>query len=94
MKKTFELFLSAKQEDWQTEPSFNVFQNEMQDYGYVTVSKFSIDVEIPDDFDIRQPMIDALEVQRKKAMADFEMLMAAIEGKIASLRCIEHKGVA
>ena len=64
---------------------------DMSEYGYAKVKQVSIDVDIPDDFDIREPMISVFEQKRKKAIADHQMLMNAIDGEIQKLRCIEHK---
>ncbi len=56
-----------------------------------TVCEVFTSHDIPDDFDPRPQMIAALEQQRRKAMADHEAFMNVIEGRIASLRAIEHK---
>jgi hypothetical protein len=71
-------------------PEFSIFPFEMTGADYATVKTVEIEMDIPDDFDPRPQQIAALEGQRKKAMADHEALMNMIEGRIQSLRAIEH----
>lgn len=73
------------------EPRFVLYPFLMEGEQYALVREMDVELDIPDDFDPRPQQIAALEEQRKKAMADYAALVNAIDGKIASLRAIEHK---
>lgn len=64
--------------------------SEDEDYR-LFIKEVDVELDVPDDFDPRPQQIAALEAQKKKAMADYQLLMDTLDGKIASLRCIEHK---
>ena len=92
MKVTAKHWLTRVQITPYCTPEFKLFPYNMTGTdGYVVVREQDVDLDIPDDFDARPQMIAALEEKRSKAMADHEALMNAIEGRIASLRAIEHK---
>lgn len=62
---------------------------EMTDYGYTTVMPFSIEVDIPDDFDPIAAQVAALKAEKIKLMADFQNRVTEIERKISELTCLE-----
>lgn len=92
MKITVKHWLTRVQFASGMEPEFKLFPFDMQGSGdqYITVREQDVELDIPDDFDARPQMIAALEEKRRKAMADHEAFMNVIEGRIASLRAIEH----
>lgn len=97
MIKTVKHYLVATKWDWEKEFTFAlqscppIEASNNQRYVDVLIREMDIDLDIPDDFDPRPAQIAALEAQRQKARADFELLMNTIDGKIQSLKCIEHK---
>lgn len=97
MKVQIKSFLNMRHYVWADKPEFILAQWPATDFDpdvyrtNATVCEVVTEHDIPDDFDARPQMIAALEQQRRKAMADHEALMNVIEGRIASLRAIEHK---
>lgn len=95
MKTTVKHYLTMRYDPkYMANPEFFYSHIDMHTYGdetYATIKEVDFELVIPDDFDPRQQQIAALERQHQKAMADYELLMNTIEGKIQSLRCIEHK---
>jgi hypothetical protein len=91
MKVTKKHYLTRVQWSWDREHYYCLYPFQMEGEQYVTVRAMDIELDIPDDFDPREQQIAALEKQRQKAMADHQMLMDTIDGKIQSLRAIEVK---
>jgi hypothetical protein len=69
---------------------FHFFSSEMQEYGYSTVMPYSIDVDIPADYDATAARVRLLEAQKQKARADFQRTVTEIDRQIQSLLAIEH----
>lgn len=93
MKKIIPIYICAHQYDWEDEPSLSAysFDASATDKSYVLMERQSIEFNMPDNFDMRPHKIAELEAQKKKAMADYELLMNTLDGKIASLKAIDHK---
>ena len=91
MKVTVKHYLTQVQWGWEPKPQYVLYPFPMNGEQYAIVREMDVELDIPDDFDPRPQQIAALEEQRRKAKADHEALMNMIEGKIQSLRCIEHK---
>ena len=91
MKVTVKHYLTKVQWGWEREPQYVLYPFAMTGEQYAIVREMNVDLDIPDDFDGRPQQIAALEEQRRKAMADHQQLMDCIEGKIQSLRAIEHR---
>ena len=75
-----------------SEPSYFYSNLNMTTLGdaYAVIKEVDFEIVIPEDFDPRKQMIATLEAQQQKARADFELLMNTLDGKIQSLKCIEH----
>lgn len=54
------------------------------------VCEHTLTVDIPDDFDPRAGQIEALQEQKRKAMAEFQATMTAIDKRISELQAIEY----
>ena len=91
MKVTVKHYLTKVQWGWEREPQYVLYPFAMTGEQYAIVREQNIELDIPDDFDARPQQIAALEEQRRKAKADFTVLMDTIDGKIQSLRAIDHK---
>lgn len=57
----------------------------------VLVGEREVEVEVPDDFDPRPGMIDALKKQKTQVLAEAQRKATQIEERIQQLLCIEHK---
>lgn len=94
MKKIVKHFLFFNTRNtYGDESPYQIWPVDMQSVSedYVLIREQDIELDIPDNWDPREPMIAALEAHRKKATADYQMLMNQLDGKIQQLRCIEMK---
>ena len=55
----------------------------------VIVMPYTIEVQIPDNFDVRPGLIANLQEQERKALADFQNLVTGIRRQIAELEALE-----
>jgi hypothetical protein len=88
MKKQIEGFILYKK-DYSHKTGFLFSGYEMKEYGYITVMPYTLDVDIPDDFDPRGKQVEMLKAEKQKAMADFQNRVTEIERKISELTCLE-----
>lgn len=93
MKKTFEMFLMYSTSEFTPERDrFNLFPFDMSGCSdSVLVCQVEVEAEVPDNYDPREQQIAELEAKKRKAIADHEVFMNSIEGKIQSLRAIEYR---
>lgn len=66
-------------------PSDLIFRND------VTVGPCEIEVEVPDDFDPRAPMIETLRAQKQSVIATMTAKVALIDHEIGKLLALESK---
>lgn len=57
----------------------------------VTVGPCEIEVEVPDDFDPRAPMIETLRAQKQNVIATMTAKVALIDHEIGKLLALESK---
>ena len=76
--------------------SLQLFQADMSEYGYLLIGTVDVEVdyELPDDFNFTQLEIDNLKKEKKRIQAEANKKLVAIDEKIQSLQCIEHKEAA
>jgi len=89
MKTQIKGFINYRKNEFSGEDQFAFHSCEMNEYGYVTVMPFALEVGIPDDFDPRAGMVEALKAEKIKLMADFQNRVTEIERKISELTCLE-----
>ncbi len=65
---------------------------DMSKYGYIYLFEhpISIEVDIPDDFDMNSAEIDKLRKQKKQVQAEMQMQLTRIDEQINSLLAIEY----
>jgi hypothetical protein len=87
MKVTVEGFIVAKQYDWEDAPQFSWsrFDPTEWDKDSAIVCAHSIELEIPDSFDIRPARIAALERQRAEVRRKFAEEVAKLDEQIKKL---------
>lgn len=100
--KTIELkgFVHCKPaEDWDFGPltmgglryDFSQWENN-KSIGYALVSPYTITLDIPDSYNPNGQFIEALEAEKKKAMADFQNRVTEIDRQISKYQAIEFSG--
>jgi hypothetical protein len=94
MKTTITGFINHKDTSLTGCKPFSFHMSEMREYGYVTVMPYSIEVEIPDDFDPRPKQVEYLTAQKKELMAAFHLRVTEIERKISELSAITYEATA
>jgi hypothetical protein len=62
---------------------------DMAKYGYVYVKSIEVDYEVPDDFDIRGPMVAALDKQIQAVRAEFAKRINDLQDEKAKYLCLE-----
>jgi len=88
MKITGQINYKAK--TYNGEPEFYFHMGDMTEYGYTKVMPFSIEFELPDDFDPRTEQVKALQAEKIKLMADFRTRCTEIEREISKLTAIDY----
>lgn len=63
---------------------------EMSDYGYINVMPYTIEVEIPDEFDPRSAQIAALEKEKTALRAACQKSITNIERHISELLALDN----
>lgn len=79
---------------WQDKGQFEVFTFKVDDTEYRTyIDEQEIEIEVPDNYDPRAQQIAALQKQKQKVMADFQVTVNKINNQISKLQCIEMNEV-
>ncbi|NQW80609.1 MAG: hypothetical protein HQ445_05480 [Polaromonas sp.] len=93
MKRTITGFINFKKNDYDTKEFHGMHFHAcaMSEYGYVPVMPFSVDVEIPDDFNPIPTQAELIkkEIQECKAKASRDLML--LEDKLAKLLCITNE---
>jgi len=85
--------------DWQgAEPRF-IYYFERYDYsiesaikrGAIKIAPYVIEIEIPDDIDLRKSAVKGLQKKRKLILSENEARLNKIDADIQTLLAIEHK---
>ena len=94
MKTTINGFITFRPARYQGDVEYYLQPCEMDDYGYITVMPFSIEVEIPDDFDPRAKQIELLRTKEQEVRAEFAKRITDIQREISKLTAIESSAEA
>lgn len=63
----------------------------LKDQGYIPVSPYTIEIEMPEGIDLHKAQLTALQDKRKLILAENEQRLNAIDNEIANLMAIEDK---
>jgi len=90
MKATITGFINFRKESWDATNFHGMYFHgqEMTDCGYVTVMPYSVEVDVPDDFNPIYGQVQALEKAKREIKAKFAMDLMRIEDSISKLTCI------
>lgn len=86
-------FIVASQTSYEKEPSYYFFSfkpNGEHHVQYVTIQEHTIEVDIPDNFDMTPGKIANLQELRRIENAKFAARVKAINEEISKLQCLEH----
>lgn len=88
---TLTTYLHCKRDYASKVPTFSVTACDMSDYGYTLVDTQDITVtyNIPDNFSIDAEEIKRLQAEKKKLMANHQIMIMHIDESIQKLLCIE-----
>lgn len=64
---------------------------DMSDFGYTTIGKQSITLDVPQNVDINSLKIGSLTMRKNNLMAEYQRNIEEIDDQIQSLLCIESK---
>ena len=96
MIQTIKVFVAAEQYAWEDKPRFTALgfdPREVNLDGYVVVTQTVVDVDIPDDFDMRPHQVAALEKKKREAQAEFAVRVKELDDQINSLLAIGNAKV-
>jgi len=88
MKIKLDGFIVWKKYDYEKEGTFYFRSGEMEDRGYVTVMPYSMEVEVPDNFNPVPKQVAILEKQKAKVRADFNQRIAELNDQIGKLQAL------
>lgn len=74
---------------WKQHVTYEVFPFDIPSTDRVVVCQQEVEVDIPDEFDIRSGLVANLEEEKRKVQAEFQARVTAINAKIQSLIAIE-----
>lgn len=83
-KQTLDGFVVARQYDWEDKPTFSWMPCDPTEWDKdsVVVNQLSIEIDIPDTFDIRPFRIASLEKQKQEIQRKFAAEVAKIDEQI------------
>jgi hypothetical protein len=91
MKIKTTIHIHYSKHEWEDKGQYLVFSCKLDDNNYrVHVCEQEIEIEVPDDFDPRAQQIAALEDEKKRVMAEYQMSVKRIQDRINKLQAIEH----
>jgi len=91
MKVKTALYVYHTQYSWQEQPEITAFTYRVDDNEHRTfVGEQEVELHIPDEYDLRAQKIAALEKQKQKVMADYQMTVAEINNRISNLQALEY----
>jgi hypothetical protein len=93
MNVTLKGFIHAEKEPWDEKVKYAIYPFNMQgtSRNTVLIRQQDIEVEVPDDFDIRPGLVDGLEKEKQRVTAEFQARLTELNAQIQNLLAIEHK---
>lgn len=94
MKVKVTAHVHYKKWQWEDKGEFEVFTFKLDDTEFrAYINEQEIEIEVPDNYDPREQQIAALQKQKQKVMADFQVTVDKINEQISNLQCIEMNEV-
>jgi hypothetical protein len=91
MKIKITVHIHHQKYEWENEGQYLVYSCKLDDTHYrAYVCEQKIEIEVPNDFDPRAQQIAALEDEKKRVMAEYQMSVKRIQDRINKLQAIEH----
>lgn len=92
-KKTIDGFIVARQYDWDEQPTFSwmPYDPTEWDKDTVVVAAHSVDIDVPDNFDIRPFKILTLERRKTEIQRKFAEEVASIDDQIKKLLALTNE---
>lgn len=90
MKITITMHLHYLKYQWDEKGEYQLFTYQIENEDRVYVGQREIEVEVPDDYDPRAQQIEFLQQRKKEVMAEFQVTLTEIEGKISKLQALEY----
>jgi len=91
MKVKITVHIHHQKYEWEDKGEYLVYSHKFDDTDYrAHICEQEIEIEVPDDFDPRAQQIAALEDEKKRVMAEYQMSVKRIQDRINKLQAIEH----
>jgi hypothetical protein len=72
--------------------SYHFFGWKTDELGYIPVCEASVEVDVPDDFNIVAAHVNSLEAERARALAEYQEKVASINERLSKLLAITNEG--
>ncbi len=82
-------FIGYRPASYEGETEFSFHRCTMEEYGFVTVMPFTIEFNLPADFDPREKMVEALQAKKREVMAEFQKRITDIDAQISKYLALE-----
>lgn len=69
--------------------SFALMQFDMSEYGHMYIGQHDVTFEVPEDFDIKQHKLKALEKEMTRVRADFQARITSLQSQYNDLLALE-----
>ena len=90
MKIKTTVHIHYEKHEWEDKGKYLVFSCKFGDNSYrAHVCEQEIEIEVPDNFDPRAQQIDALEKEKQRVMAEYQMTVTKINDRISKLQALE-----
>lgn len=90
MKITLTMHLHYAKYHWEEKGEYQIFSCPVADEYRVYIGQREIEVDVPEDYDPRAQQIEFLKQRKKEVMAEFQITLTEIEGKISNLQALEY----
>lgn len=90
---TLQGHIYASQASYESTPRYYFAKYDMSKHGeYAQVCQHTITAEIPEDFDIRPGLVEALKAEKSKILGEAQAKATAIEERISKLLALPNHG--
>lgn len=90
MKVKIDGYIAARKEVWDVDVRYSFFSCDMSDHGYVTVMPHSIEIDIPNSFNMDAAMIDLLMKKKEKLLNEFNKRIEEINEEISKYSALTY----
>jgi len=85
------MYFDSNSDQYEWSPKYKFFAGNLEGFStYVPICAYSLEADIPDDFDPRGQQIEMLEKRRSEITAAYQAALTEIAAQISKLQAIEY----